>query len=74
MIFVYKYVNKTSDHISILLLPHFILFNPILFNQDFVKADYILFTSTTVLWYVLVKVYFTSDFFSPFLTLLHLTG
>lgn len=27
-IFVYKYVNKT-DHTSILLLPHFIFFNPI---------------------------------------------
>lgn len=72
-IFVYKYVNKT-DHISIFLLPHFILFNPLLFNQDFIKADYVFFTSTIVLWYLLVKVYFTSDFFSPFLMLLHLMG
>lgn len=37
-IFLYKYVNKTSNPTSV-LLPRFILFNPILVNQDFVKAD-----------------------------------
>lgn len=71
-VFVYKDVNK-PDHPSILLyVPHFILFTPMLVNQDFVKADSILFTSTMVLWDLLVKLYCTLHSFSAFLMLLHL--
>lgn len=70
-VLVYKYVNK-PDHTSILLFPHFILFSPILVNHDFIKAGYILFTSTVVLWGLLVKLYFTLHSFSAFLMLLHL--
>lgn len=71
-IFLYKYVSKT-DHTGI-LLPYFLLFNPILSHQDFVKGDCVLFTTIMVLWYLLVKVYFTSDFFPSFLMLLHVMG
>lgn len=70
-VFVYKYVNK-PDHTSIFVLPYFILFRPMLVNQDFIKADYILFTSAMVLWDLLVELYCTLNSFSAFLMLLYL--
>lgn len=73
-IVVYKFVNKTLDHTSTLLLPHLIVFNPILFNQDFVKTGSILLTSTVALWSLLAKLYFTSGFFTLVLVLLDLMG
>lgn len=73
-IVVHKFVNKILDHTSTLLLPHLIVFNPILFNQDSTKAGYILLTSTAALWALLAKLYFTSDFFPAVLVLLDLMG